>query len=274
MWRAITFVLALILVGAIAFGGYRLYRKVMVAMEGEGCSVRAPAGTVELELDQAPNAATIAAVAYRKKLPERALVIAYATAEQESKIENLGYGDRDSVGIFQQRPSQGWGRPDQLQDPVYASNRFFDALVKVEDYTKKKLHVAAQDVQRSADGRLYAQHEPMAKILATGFRGVEPAAVTCWYPSNDKPLDKAKAFRELRRAFGSRVLPTEAGDGVKLPPGASPQVGWSMASWAVTHAHAYGLTEVRYGKKRWSPQEGHDGWTDEESAPADRVLIG
>ncbi|GAB3658713.1 hypothetical protein GCM10027589_19410 [Actinocorallia lasiicapitis] len=272
-WRWVMAGLAGLVAAALVVGGYTLVNKIETALLGEGCAVRADGDEIELDLAQAPNAATIAAVAYRKKLPPRALVIAYATAEQESHIMNLSFGDRDSVGIFQQRPSQGWGRPEQLQDPVYSSNRFFDALTKVSNYTKRPLHDAAQAVQRSADGSLYAQHEGMALLLAEGFSGAEPAGVTCWFGADSAPgpAEAAKAVRELRRSFGSRM--TASDGGIQLPGAASEADGWSVASWAVAHAHAYGLTEVRHAGRKWTPEDGHDGWSDDTSAPADQVLL-
>ncbi|MBW8766298.1 MAG: hypothetical protein JF630_08775, partial [Geodermatophilales bacterium] len=89
-----------------------------------------PTSSVVLTNEQAQNAITIAAVAHDRGLPERAVVIALATAQQESRLRNLPYGDRDSLGLFQQRPSQGWGTEAQVQDPVYAAGRFFDHLVQ------------------------------------------------------------------------------------------------------------------------------------------------
>lgn len=271
-WRGVAIIVAVALVGGLGFGGYRLFSKVRTALMGEGCAATSPAGQIQLEVEQAANAATIAGVAHRKRLPRRALVIAYATAEQESHIENLSYGDRDSVGIFQQRPSQGWGTPEQLQDPVYSSGRFFDALVKIKDYTERDLHDAAQLVQRSADGSLYAQHEGMAEILTTGFAGESPAAVTCWYPGKKGVRAKtAEAAEALRRTFGSRFVLDARG--VALPARTTGATGWSVASWAITHARAFGFTEVRYDGRRWRPQEAHDGWAEDRSAPADRVLV-
>lgn len=268
--RLIAALVAVVLVAAIGYGGYQLLSKARTVFLGEGCAVAATAGEVQLSLAQAANASTIAGVAHRKGLPERAVVIAYATAEQESHIENLDYGDRDSVGIFQQRPSQGWGDPDQLQDPVYSSGKFFDALEKVEGYAEQELHEAAQEVQRSFDGTLYAQHEPMAGILAAGFTGAQPAAVTCWFrPGSGTVADTETAFAELRRTFGKKV---RAADGAVQVPDKS-GAGWSLASWTVAHSAAYGITEVRHAGKRWTPEEGHDGWAPDPGAPADRVLV-
>jgi hypothetical protein len=271
-WRGLALMVSVVFAGGLVFGGYRLFSRIQGVLRGEGCSATAAAGKIELEVEQAANAATIAGVAHRKKLPRRALVIAYATAEQESHIENLSYGDRDSVGIFQQRPSQGWGSPEQLQDPVYATTKFFDALVKVKDYTERELHDAAQSVQRSADGSLYAQHEQMAEILATGFAGESPAAVTCWYTAEEDAAPKtAEAAEELRRTFGSRYVLDARG--ITPPAKATKADRWSLATWAITHARTYGFTEVRHDGRRWTPEDGHEGWTEDESAPADRVLI-
>ncbi|MEO3782255.1 hypothetical protein ABGB12_02920 [Actinocorallia sp. B10E7] len=257
----------------IGLGGYQLFSKIDKALMGEGCSATAEGGEIQLEVPQAANAATIAGVAHREKLPRRALVIAYATAEQESHIENLAYGDRDSVGIFQQRPSQGWGTPEQLQDPVYAATRFFAALVKVEDYTEREVHDAAQRVQRSFDGSLYAQHETMAEILTTGFAGESPAAITCWYPvkADAAAPRPAEAVKELRRTFGDRFA--LEGQAIGLPEKASKATGWSVATWAMAHARTYGFTRVRHGGYSWTPEEGEDGWVKDASAPADRVLL-
>ena len=114
------------------------------------------------------NAATIAAVGLRRKLPDQAVVVALATALQESKLENLDGGDRDSVGLFQQRPSQGWGAPDQLQDPRYASTKFYNALLKIKNWQELRVTEAAQRVQRSAFPEAYDKWADEALVLARG----------------------------------------------------------------------------------------------------------
>jgi hypothetical protein len=252
----------------LGVGGYALYRFARPYLHGSNCEVASAEETVPLDLEQAANAATIAAVAFRKRLPERAVVIAYATALQESHLHNLPSGDRDSVGLFQQRPSQGWGDADRLRDPVYASGRFFDALRKVKDYLDRDLHDAAQRVQRSADGTAYAQHEARAKLLAEAYTGRRPTAVRCWFAPNRRTEPRrAAAIRELRRSFGRHRL---AGDAVLVSKG---REGWAMASWAVSQAQPYGLKEVRHAGRRWDADNGHDGWTDDPKAPKDRVII-
>src|SRR5687768_13648900 len=90
----------------------------------DGCVAEVGEVTVELSQEQAYYAGLMAAIALRRELPARAVSIALATAFQESKLRNLDHGDRDSVGLFQQRPSQGWGTEEQLVDPAYAINAF------------------------------------------------------------------------------------------------------------------------------------------------------
>ena len=124
-----------------------------------------PASSVRLTPEQVGNARTIAQVGWDRGLPERAVVIAVATAMQESSLRNLDHGDRDSLGLFQQRPSQGWGTPEQLQDPVYAAGTFYDHLMQVPGWDTMRLTDAAQTVQRSAYGELYEQHGAMAVEL-------------------------------------------------------------------------------------------------------------
>ncbi|MCW2903648.1 MAG: hypothetical protein JWO67_5913 [Streptosporangiaceae bacterium] len=252
----------------LCVGCYAVFLHFRPYLHGSNCEVNTPLGKEPLDLEQAANAATISAVAYRKDLPERAVVIAYATAMQESHLRNLPGGDRDSVGIFQQRPSQGWGAVDQLRDPVYASGRFFDALKKVKDYLDRDLYDAAQRVQRSADGTAYAQHEDEGKILAQAYTGHIPAAVRCWFsPDKRTAPRRSEAMRELRRSFGR--LPSK-GDAVLV---GGQRSGWAVASWAVSHAQPYGLVEVTFAGRRWTADDGHSGWSADPKAPKDRVLI-
>jgi hypothetical protein len=141
------------------------------------CTV--PGSAMTLRPDQAANAATIADVAHARGLPERAVVIALATAQQESGLRNLPYGDRDSLGLFQQRPSQGWGTPAQVRDPVHAAGRFYDHLVRIPHWQSGQLTVVAQAVQRSAFPRAYQRWEPMAQVLAAALHGAHPGRLTC-----------------------------------------------------------------------------------------------
>jgi hypothetical protein len=122
-----------------------------------------------LTAEQWANAQTIAQVAHDRGLPDRAVVIALATAMQESRLRNLDYGDRDSLGLFQQRPSQGWGTPEQVRDPVYAAGKFYDHLVTVPDWETRRLTDSAQLVQRSGWPEAYQKHETAATELAAAL---------------------------------------------------------------------------------------------------------
>ncbi|MCG6499046.1 hypothetical protein [Kitasatospora sp. A2-31] len=168
--------IGLLVLAAVAVGLFWLRDQKLTP---EGCSVKTPAGEGTLEVPQAANAATIAAVAHARGLPDRAVTISLATAMQESKIRNLAGGDRDSVGLFQQRPSQGWGTAEQISDPVYATNKFLDGLVKVPGYTRLPLTDAAQQVQKSGYPQAYAKHETKATLLASALTGREAASLNC-----------------------------------------------------------------------------------------------
>src|SRR3954447_19937505 len=167
-----------VLVLAIGAGVYWLSGKGVGPLlpPREQCEATVNGNTVVLDLDQAQSAAIIAGVAVRRGLPARAVTIALATAYQESKLHNLDHGDRDSLGLFQQRPSMGWGTAAQVQDPHYASARFYDALVKVKNYQKLAITVAADKVQRSAFPNAYADHEADARVLASALTGQSKAA--------------------------------------------------------------------------------------------------
>jgi hypothetical protein len=103
-----------------------------------------------------------------------------ATPLQESKLENLGHlgahNDHDSLGLFQQRPSVGWGTPEQLTDPDYAAEQFYRALQQVPGYAEQPLTSAAQTVQVSAFPDAYAQWEKMAADLVLARHGAGPYA--------------------------------------------------------------------------------------------------
>jgi hypothetical protein len=129
-----------------------------------------PGSAVTISPEQAANAAAIAGVAWDRGLPDRAVVIALATAQQESGLRNIDYGDRDSLGLFQQRPSQGWGSEAEVQDPQYAAGQFFDRLVTVPGWDTGRLTEVAQTVQRSAFPEAYQKHEAMAIDLTAALR--------------------------------------------------------------------------------------------------------
>lgn len=174
---AVLLVLALVSVAVyevVRYGGI-----VPAASPPEGCTATAAGHTVSLTTSQAENASTIAAVAQRRGLPARAVSIALTTAYQESKLENLPYGDSDSLGLFQQRPSQGWGSTAEVMNPTYAANAFYDALVRIPNYQTMDITKVAQEVQRSAFPSAYKAHEEDGRVLASALTGNSQGAFTC-----------------------------------------------------------------------------------------------
>ena len=246
-------------------GAHQLYVRVHPYLLGSGCAIRTAEGSLALDLDQAANATTIAAVGAGEDLPTRAVTIALATAFQESRLHNLPYGDRDSVGLFQQRPSQGWGTTVEILDPVYASRKFYDALMDVQRYRDLPLHEAAQRVQRSADGTAYARHEARARLLAEALTGRDRAAMHCWSTA-EHPDRTSAALRELTRTFGSVSW---RGAEIQV---ANKRDGWAVAVWMVAHAYEYGIPGVRYDGHAWRASHGHDGWHDADAKASGRVV--
>lgn len=214
---------------------------------------------LELSVSQAGIAATIAGVASRHGLPTRAVAIAYATALQESKLANLHYGTMDSVGVFQQRPSQGWGTVREIENPVYATSRFFAALVQVPGYRHLPIYQAAQDVQRSADGSAYAQYAGIGTSMAQAFTGSQPHAVWCSYGSPVGRPQLAAARRGLTSVFG-QLGSTVTDDPASVVKVADSREGWSVAAWLVSHAAVYGISDVRYAGYEWRASKGSGQW--------------
>ncbi|PIM71266.1 hypothetical protein CTU88_14120 [Streptomyces sp. JV178] len=126
--------------------------------------------------EQIPHAQTIVATGIGLGVPKKGQIIALATAMQESRLRNLTYGDRDSLGLFQQRPSQGWGTAEQIRDPVYASERFYKALLEVRGWQQMTVTQAAQAVQKSGYPDAYAQWEPLATTLQKAIAATFPTA--------------------------------------------------------------------------------------------------
>ena len=132
--------------------------------------------------EQLANAKAIMSAGQKMHLPARAWVIAIATSMQESQLKNIGdlgdANDHDSLGLFQQRPSSGWGSPQQLTDPAYAATAFYKGLVDVKGWNTMSLTDAAQAVQVSAFPDHYAKWETVASNMVNGFYGSGPYAST------------------------------------------------------------------------------------------------
>lgn len=246
-------------------GGWTAWRFVddSEVLVRERCTAVVGPDSFELAPDQAANAALISAVSLDRGLPARAASIGIATGFQESKLRNIDYGDRagpDSRGLFQQRPSQGWGSEEQVMDPVYAANRFFQELELVApNFEDMDITVAAQKVQRSAFPDAYADHEPEGRAYASALTGNSPAGLNCVLKSPQAPGDAAGFAASLTEQLAS-VEPdiVSAADGSTVTLSASGTRGWALVQWAVAHAQQFGVTSAAFGGLQWVRSE--HGW--------------
>lgn len=244
-------------------------------VRGEYCTADVGSTHAQIDIEQARWATLMAAIAQRRGLPPRATTIAIATAFQESKLHNIDYGDRDSVGLFQQRPSQGWGTRAQLMNPMYSINAFYDALVKVAGYETMVITDAAQRVQLSGFPGAYAQHEDYARALASALRGYSTAAFSCSINPIGGGLTAA-VTRDLRAAFGD--IPIRRSNTVIILPltGRSADLearGWCLAHYAVGNAARLQIASVSFDGQRWSAADSPEGWLPAPTALSDRVVI-
>src|SRR5919107_4700986 len=193
---------ALVLLVAGVVGAVNALRERGAPVPGQQrCVATADGRSVVLSLEQARLTSIIVGLSVRRGLAPRAASIAMATVYQETGIRNLDYGDRDSVGLFQQRPSQGWGTARQLKDPYYATNAFYDALIKIDGWENGDITEVAQQVQRSGYPEAYRDHEADARVLASTLTGHSPAGFVCLDRSNAAG-DPDGLARSLRRTFG------------------------------------------------------------------------
>ncbi|MCX5392999.1 hypothetical protein [Streptomyces sp. NBC_00094] len=278
-------------VALLGLASYVVFHQVTGSKGTPRCTVGTGENRYEFTPEQASNAATISAVGTTRGLPERAVTIALATALQESALRNIEHGDRDSLGLFQQRPSQGWGTPAQIMDPVYSAGKFYEGLEKVPGYSRLPLTVAAQKVQRSGFPQAYAKHEPDATLLSAALTGRAPAALACTASDvKTEPGDPERVRTELVRAFGEKaapkavtggpnagrqateapalVVPVRAVAGASAGAGSDEQRGWELAQWAVARADELRVTEVAYGGRVWRADNASGEW--EKSSPPTR----
>lgn len=225
--------------------------------------------TVALSPEQTANAATIAAVGITRKLPPRAIVVALAAAQQESKLENLSGGDRDSIGLFQQRPSQGWGTAAQIADPRYASGRFYTALLKVKGWQNLRIADAAQRVQRSFNGDLYQRWAASSQALADAFVGTSGASLACTItqdPSERGAVAAASLAKSLELDWGAVNTVSDSGIVGLTVDVSGDQAGWQYAHWLVAHAAERGVKSVTFGNRTWTAKGG--SWSAPSVDPA------
>ena len=250
------------------------------------CAAVSPDGARRtLTPDQAQNAALIANIAVTRGLPDHAATVAIATAMQESRLTNLDYGDLDSLGLFQQRPSQGWGTAKQVSDMTYATNIFYDHLLQVPDWETIPVEDAAQEVQRSGYPELYATWDAMARAWASGLTGERSAGVTCALePATSSDADGlVAAISATLPNVKVSVMPLNGKTGtnngaatntasttlmITLPDGLSAdnrtRLCWQTAGWLVTQAHQYGIDALHADGMDWNRRAGT--WTGTETA--------
>ena len=272
------------------------------------CEATVQGRTVTLDTEQAENVALIAAIGVERDLPARAVTIAIATARQESKWRNLDYGDRDSLGLFQQRPSQGWGTAAQVQRPRYAINAFYDELVQVPGYRDLPITAAAQEVQRSAFPDAYGLHEEDSRVLASALTGYSPARFTCTVRRafDDDLSDRlnpagltpaaARVRRNVTAVFGDLPLGGFAPGGISTGHqpgsahyegravdiffrpigGAQTREGWAVAQYLVAQADRLKIETVIFDERIWTARRSSQGWrpyTVSSSRSGDRDVL-
>lgn len=292
---------------AIGYGISSLVDDVAPFLRSDECTATAGGRTVELDVEQAENAALITAISVGRGLPARAATIALATAYQESKLYNLEHGDRDSAGLFQQRPSQGWGSFEQVTDPYYATKAFFDELAEVEGYETMEVTDAAQEVQRSGYPEAYADHEADARVLASALTGNSPHAFSCRIgeepgEERDKLTDSGLTHRaevvreEVNDLFGDPPMGGFEPGGISTghmegsahydgravdvfvrPVSAQNKIrGWAMAHYLVAMADRLAIRTVIFDDRIWtSGSESGDGWRDYDppERSGDRAIL-
>ena len=286
--------LALLLAAAV-LGGWLLLRP--GGTTGPDCAVpgdpanQAAVPDVDLTAIQLQHASTINAVGLARGVPDQARVIALAAAWQESSLRNRPDGDRDSVGLFQQRPSEGWGTVEQILDPVYASGKFYDALLKVPGWQDMSLAQAAQAVQYSGYPDAYAKWEPQATTLARGLGGSVTVELGCREgadaPTARAPDRAAVPGSEQASAGLSTVLSAAQAElgGISVvavsdggrratvrvaAPGLDDETAArALAAWAVSHGTEMNVTTVGVQDRTWADH----AWDSGQTVPAGEVEI-
>lgn len=231
--------------------------------------------------EQAGNAAIITAVGVARRLPDAAVQIALAAALQESKLVNLDYGDRDSLGLFQQRPSQGWGNSKQIMNPRYSAGRFYQALMKIHGWQRLPAGAVAQRIQQSAFPAAYDRWHDEAVALSSALLGQRPAALSCQFTPTKvapQPTDSAgltaRASTVLREAgtdLAARRLVSRTDRRTLLLQPAT----WRAATWLIAQAERLHIRQVGYAGQLWTPAGGWRAATAEQatSARTDRIAV-
>ncbi len=267
--RWVPILLVLAVVGTAGWFGARFLIQSVVNPQ---CTIKAGGITETFDPDQTANAALIAALSIKREMPPRAATIALTTAFQESKIRNLRYGDRDSLGLFQQRPSQGWGTKEQILDPVHATNAFYDALEKYKGYETADITKIAQRVQKSGFPEAYRDHEGQGRVLASTLTGHSPAGLTCRLDAVKTSLTPQRVASDLSEQMG--VTSVQPGDGSLTVTAPDRTTAWAVAQWAVARAEIYGASKVSIGERTWDRAAGDEGWSAGKDGTTVTITLG
>jgi hypothetical protein len=273
--RTVALVVALAVVVGV---GVAFWRGSGPLPDPEGCRASVAGHTVDLDPEQGRNATLIAAIGVRRGLPARAVSIAIATAYQESKIRNLTSGDRDSLGLFQQRPSQGWGTRQEISDPYYSINAFYDVLSQIKNYQAMRITDAAQKVQRSGFPEAYQDHAPDARTLASVLTGYSPGGkFTCVVHQPTSAGSGDRVVRQVKRAYGNIDIArtgTRQDVALEVSGPAGRRLGWSVAQFVVAYGGDLRQNLVAYDGKRWrTGRNSENGWTKGSEGSPTRLVI-
>ena len=244
-------VLAVVLMVGLAVGAFLWLRSRGLTSPVPGqqrCVATASGNSVTLDLEQAHYASIVVGMSVKRGLPPRAASIAMATVYQETGIRNLNYGDLDSVGLFQQRPSQGWGSRKQLLDPYYATDKFYDALVKIDDWETADITTVAQRIQNSSYPDAYRDHEADARALASALTGHSTAGFTCLERAGRSGKPSA-LVSSIEKTFGAVSDKTK--DKVVGISARSGALAWAYAGHALANADRYGVVGVKVDGRQW-----------------------
>lgn len=257
-------IVVVVCMALVAVIGYVVvkFTDVRIPFVSDTCRVYGDSRVVTLKPTQLTHAATIAAVGINAGVGSQGVAVALATALQESKLQNISHGDRDSLGLFQQRPSQGWGTAEQVRDPNYASGKFFAKLKRIRGWKQMRVTEAAQAVQLSAHPEAYEKWADDARALAAAFSGQETRAVTCELREGTEISGDA-AVKGLQAAFnrdyGKHTLRSTGKPSkpeLVLQLSANSQTGWQAAHWFVAKSRDYGISDVAYDGAAWSASAG------------------
>lgn len=265
----ITIVIVAMLLGAATFGAWKSYEWLEARLNPERCylNVDGAGEPLSLTFEQAENASIVVAESYRQGLSEQAAVIALATAWQESSLRNLDYGDRDSLGLFQQRPSYGWGTEAEIMDPWYSSGRFYQELVKFQGWETSDVNDIAQEVQRSGHPEAYRKHESNARALAGALRGSRPGTLTC-VDREPVATDRATLDQVIAAVPG---LTAEPGDERLTLRADDPAILWSGVQLAMANTADAGIVRVIVGDREWT--KGNRDWKQANETTRDGIGV-